>query len=921
MQHDGLHSVANSSLEQTSVMGEAFTIGLGRPNGKTAYFWESLPSFNTYLLDLANAQLETDHSNADVAISVTLRFASAILFVLYSVILYPVGAVYLYGLFFSPVLALTRLAQHDYGNGDADSSKANLKPALILLYCLAMLQGIIFLLGASSTILERIMVNVLIKYYELEEEWGYKSIQEYIVRTRNRCFKDPQSAKGRNLITFAVGLLESESPEKFHSGVWMMDRLIKKHKECFKELTEKQTQHLEELTEEQKQLYLGKLKECQLHVKLNRVSKSSFNISDWQIARFKSSNQEKLFTRMRDMFIEQKDLKTKLIESASSKNIIKTLLQKLGQRRTGNVGTRECIARIVLYVAGEIHLEQFPREIQCISSLLETSERDWRHHKAEAPTLSPAQSSSEPQEGESTNAAGGASITTQCRELILQGLYIIKKLTKNDGNCIVISNNKCLLSRIMFPVSSDLLHLIDHAMWHDLVMGSLKVMCRLMVAPKETGSKLRAVIASNREAISSMKGMLSCDTCGLKLKKVAMEILTQLFMDTSLKMDPASKGSFTEMLLHMFNGASKDSSRKLAGEALARVSLTSESLAMIILQVNNYVVDNLIKTIRQEKNRKYRIIAAKILEGLCIHYNKNDDYRKKLEKAMIEVMPEVLREILCCGSKGEEAQTETGDGVTTDVENQNSNSEGNRRNNSTSYSQQNDEKPEDGKLQGTLLSVITKVSRVIIPCGSRGEETRIRTEAGGTEHPTEAADLENQKGISEDNERNSISSSQKNDGKPGDVKLQAALLSLVEKVLNNLVSEDQILGIQLDPLGPGDTALSFVDMLKEIVKKNSQPTPNCLRILKLTSKIVISMMRHGSCYLQEDLEGLMESLSRASKLMVELDVFMLFSSGDDAETKPLQTFTSLVKEAKQLVDNRKDELPSTSMLYQEIQTE
>uniref|UniRef100_A0A0E0MND6 Uncharacterized protein n=1 Tax=Oryza punctata TaxID=4537 RepID=A0A0E0MND6_ORYPU len=864
---------------------------------QSAYFWESLPSFDKYLGDLACELREKERSSATFATAIVLRFANLIFLVLYVFILYPVAAVYLYGLFISPVLALMRLAQHDYGNGDADPSKANLKPALILLYSLAMLQGILFLLGGSYIILETIMVKVLAKHYELEDKWGCRSVKQYIVGTRNRCFKDPQFARGRNLITFAVDLLESESPEKFHNGAWLLDKLIKEHKQKLAKRTEKQTRHLERLTERQKQHYLEKLEECQLHVKLNWASRYSYNLFGWQISWFKPTRQEKLLKQMRDMFIEQKDLKTKLIDSASSKSIIQTLLHKLGKRSTEQVNTMECIARIVTYVARDIHLEQFPGEIQCISSLLETSERDW-HHNAQAPPSSPKERIiSDPHNGGSTTATARASINTQCRQIMLQGLCIFEELASNEDNFKVISNTECLLSKIMVPVSSDLLHLMDHAVWYDIVMGSLKVMRRLMAAPKETGSKLLGEMASNREAISSMQGILQCDNCGLELQKLAMEILTKLFMDTSLRMESASKRSFTEMLLHKFIDDNKDSSiRKLAGEALAKVSLRCESYCMIIIQLNDDVVHSLTKIMLQDENNTYRIIAAKILEGLCIHYTKNDDSCQKLQNAMIEVMPEVLREILRCGSGGE---------VATERENQNGNSEGNERNNSTSSSQQNDEKPEVGKLQAALLSPIAKVFKNILCCGSR-EEIRNKTEADGAKPPIEATDLENQNGISEDNERNnSIYSSQQNCEKPEDGKLQAALLSLIARVLYNPISEDQVLSIQLDPVAPGDTALSFVGMLKEIVKKNSQPTPNCLRILKVTSTMVISMMKHGSSYLQEDLEGLMESLSAASKLMVELDIFMLFSSGDDAETKPVRTLTSLVKVAKQLADEKR----------------
>jgi hypothetical protein len=74
--------------------------------------------------------------------------------------------------------------------------------------------------------------------------------------------------------------------------------------------------------------------------------------------------------------------------------------------------------------------------------------------------------------------------------------------------------------------------------------------------------------------------------------------------------------------------------------------------------------------------------------------------------------------------------------------------------------------------------------------------------------------------------------------------------------------------------------------------------------MKLTCKMVISMMKHRSNYLKEELESLTEALSRASESMSLLDMSMVFASKDDGAAttmKPVRSLSSLVKEAKEIV--------------------
>ena len=57
------------------------------------------------------------------------------------IVLCPLAVLYMLGLYLFAGISLWRLIQHDYGNPDGG---ANLKPALNVLYSLAMVQGVVY---------------------------------------------------------------------------------------------------------------------------------------------------------------------------------------------------------------------------------------------------------------------------------------------------------------------------------------------------------------------------------------------------------------------------------------------------------------------------------------------------------------------------------------------------------------------------------------------------------------------------------------------------------------------------------------------------------------------------------------------------------------------------------------------------------
>lgn len=541
-------------------------------------------------------------------------FLVPIILVEVALILLPFGTIYLFGLLISAVVSMWRLyaLKKNYSSSTGNGGP-NLKPALMVVYCLAIYQGLIFF----SWLVNTYLVDLFLKdgtqgHYKFDAR-ARESVQDYKSTTRTNCQKDPTFTKQRNLITYAIDLMMDSSststPDRYRSGLRVLDTIIRRQQPPTVGSSE-----AEELTGQ--------------HMLIKHLVRASSS-------------------------------------SSSPQHILDTLLRVLDSRGPHDREMRERAARIVAHIAGDIQLDQFPRGIHHISSLLCTLEeysllepydRDWLlerhedswyqaflHQQGRRRAASPRTDKHACLESEHPKAH---------LELVRQGLRILWKLAADHGNCMVMSNTGGLLPKIMAPVASDLLHggIQDHGEeWSRVVEASLRVMCRLlqMAAPGEAGAKLRHQISSNREAIATVERIiLFCDRCGPELKGQAIKTLTQLYMDaTYSSVNPQGKEEYIKKLLHIFTD-DKDNHgpiRKLAGEALAMISAQGGISDMSILQENHsFVGDLTILLLHHDQDKDYRIIAARILNHLCTHYTKDDECFKRLKKSMIAAMPEVL---------------------------------------------------------------------------------------------------------------------------------------------------------------------------------------------------------------------------------------------------------------------------------------
>lgn len=110
-------------------------------------------------------------------------------------------------------------------------------------------------------------------------------------------------------------------------------------------------------------------------------------------------------------------------------------------------------------------------------------------------------------------------------------------------------------------------------------------------------------------------------------------------------------------------------------------------------------------------------------------------------------------------------------------------------------------------------------------------------------------------------------------------------------------------------------SLSVPRLLMGIVRRNCVATADCLGVVKLISRMFISMMRHEGSYDQQSLHEMMDALSIASSVMLYLDISMIFEDHDSTHgvldrlsnhgrDKPTRTLKSLVEEARQLMNEK-----------------
>ncbi|XP_037473958.1 uncharacterized protein LOC119350008 [Triticum dicoccoides] len=801
-----------------------------------------------------------------------------------------------FGLFIAVWISIRGLMEHSH-YGDNPAERKNMDPAHTILYAMCVVEGAFFLYRNILLLSMRRVVKQVSQAYGFQD--GDSAVSGYFFEISTGCSKNPSSVRGRNLVTYAVELLESSSPLSGNclSGILILDRLLtRQHSDKIKSpnlIKQENGNQRHKLSDLEGNIGPSLVKmEKKEENKQERRQKKRRERKWWQLHHPRTE---------KEIIVQQRRVIKQLIECASSAHILQKLLHALDSSHSYDQKMREAAARIVEHVASGIRLEQFPYGIQCISSLINTIEEYQRllphqssskRHEASIATqplslitnngqyqeqgrcgsssdtcLSSSESESEsepeselPWESDLDTFVWLFSKTKKrndntdpfhgYKDLLLTGLRILWGLADSEDNCRIISNTEHLVCKIMAPVSYDLVHRTSHhSAWSTSVVEvSLRVMLRLVAMEGETGAKLCQQISSNKKAMTTIERIIKCEECkGRELQMDAIQILTQL-----CKEETESREDFIRMLVSIFvNGDSNYRSiKESAGKALA-LFLGSKNVAAIFPKANNDVskfVGALIKIVSdQDEFDTCRKSAAEILEHLCIHYTGHDEYLGTLKSAMTGVMPKVLREILLgFGSTGE------------------------------------DGKP--GYVRaGTGIANLNELD--------------IRN---GVIEVT----------ASNNNENNTFSSRQNQHHK-----LHLVLMSLC-------VTACEKLQIDINAISPGERdqgdqgeGAAFRFAMKLVQLNRGHMTADSLTLMKLTTRLVIAAMKkhmvdgRSTIVKQDEMHSLMALLSRVSKPMLDLESCMVFTAGTRTKTIPdtAETLDSIIKLASELHGEIRDQ--------------
>lgn len=530
----------------------------------------------------------------------------AVQLLVFAFLLCPLAILYVFGLFISAGISLWRLIDHDFGSIKEDS---NLKPALEVLYSLAVAQGILFgyrfiyYHGAKRRIAKEVG-----RWYQLDQE----IVLDYLSEMVRGCEKDPSFARGRNLVTYAADLtMKPNSRKSFLSGVLILGALLRpKHR------------------------WSG-----QAGV-IKQVLTGSASFSH-------------VVRQLLETFGPTSPYSSEIKEEAA--RIVELVARSIRLEQFPGVAIH-CVSSLLdtfdeyIWRPGEYERKvDIPKEF----------DRDWLFEEYDEDYLAidgvPRPKAAEGESPESDRHR----LLHGYKALVVVGLRILQKLAVHADNCMVISSTEGLVLKTMAHLTSGHLHGDHHDEWCGIAVESLKLMTGLMAAPGETGTKLRHQISGSMEAvISTSESVMDCPDCNLLLKRQTVQVLLDMSVDTSsiIAASESRKVIFTWILLHIFllpdrercgstHLAKKGSYiRKLAGGKLQSVlSLQSEGSETRMLQSLGAVAGDLVsRTIVDAIDNSHRLDAVHILIDLCRRYTERGVFLEGLKNGITNVLPKVI---------------------------------------------------------------------------------------------------------------------------------------------------------------------------------------------------------------------------------------------------------------------------------------
>ncbi|KAG2566021.1 uncharacterized protein LOC120681410 [Panicum virgatum] len=559
-----------------------------------------------------------------------------------------------------------------------------------------------------------------------------------------------------------------------------------------------------------------------------------------------------------------------------SRSKVQKLLDMLRQPSAGGEKVAEIrlvSARIVAdLAAGGMQLSQFPGAIRCVLSLVETSTTGqqqlvlWnKNNKNQQPlwnnsNLSVTERNQLQQQSleflklfcrrKTTSRKQGAgddggqveekSSSRQrsvvgCNELILQGLRIVEGLAGDANNCREICAAPDLIAKITAPLFSATF--IDgigkSAAWADVAGASLRALHQLIhAAPGRAGRRLRREIASNARAVTNLENILDLEAVeggaaqAQQLQIPAMEILTELVVAPSVNISRETRENLVRKQVSIFLGLTEGGQDEdVVGPVPTATAIKKKMTAKKPRAINKKE-----KTIEATAGETLAILSKSELISRFIvreHYDIVD--RLTLTAGMIDAKhtTNIIRYRTLSAEILENICTHCKEHV-------------------------------NEALLQKVIEILTKPTKT----EASGDNEEIR------ENSSHGDDVEKQSRPKQTGQGKKATKASDQQADEDDMKeLQQALLSLT------LVIHETVPLLQ-----ESASRDAVVDKLKAIVDDNCQEmTPVSLRIVKLCCQIVTSRNR---CTTREQKKEFLESLSKASKAMANLESCMLFAGTD-----------------------------------------
>uniref|UniRef100_A0A0D9WE88 Uncharacterized protein n=1 Tax=Leersia perrieri TaxID=77586 RepID=A0A0D9WE88_9ORYZ len=608
----------------------------------------------------------------------------------------------------SVVISVLRLAQHNY-DGTDEPNKGKLRAAFFIFYSLALTHGVCFycwfLLQFSLMKRAWLMFTKcgLEKYH-----WCRRLRLQYVRETVTMCANDLTLPNGWNLVTYAVGLLETASQDDHLDGLRMLDVFVVEKTRSIRLELLSSRQSIENLItmlewtspdlkdqemRERAARIMADVADA-LHVAQMPTGALQCISSLLEASPQKHCLQGEAKEQKQDHQDEEKEEQQDHLEEEKEPAIETSVDPARGLDQSSGIAvgqdeTLDITENISLKELLEVYKDRFRGgDERVLPDIQEMMEIKYPFK------------------------------TKGTKELIHQGLQILEKLAYNEHNCREICKTSWLLPKITVSITSpDFLETEYDNEWVNTLSILLKLVMRLISAPGEAGTSLSREISASKDAVHNLLGILDGKIeCSMQLQKNAMEILTEIAIGGPAVMTE----NLVKKLREIFLANDRMSTLRIkAGKSLVKLlsvsapsftKVFSKSESMDAMDVTTCDTESTIVAQLTDilfKDMDCRTSAATILEYLC-------SYAELSNQDILNLLMKIVDLILSCKMDRNtetviEAKERTNSEKHNDIENQLP-----QHADQKSLAEKDDVLSEERKYLAALLSILVVICHKLV---------------------------------------------------------------------------------------------------------------------------------------------------------------------------------------------------------------